>query len=151
MQEEKMIGTLTVFEHLWNIALLRLSNRMPYRKKMNRIEEVMDELGISHIRDTFIGTDLERGISGGERRRLAIATELLTDPPVLFLDEVLLFFFFLILFLSEMLFSKPTTGLDSHTAHNLMKTLKNLAHTSQRTILMTIHQVIITLFLEPRS
>lgn len=48
----------------------------------------MDQLGISHIANSVIGSEMSRGISGGERRRLSIASELLTDPMLLFLDEV---------------------------------------------------------------
>lgn len=48
----------------------------------------MQELGIFHIADSLIGHELARGISGGERRRLSIATELVTDPAILYLDEV---------------------------------------------------------------
>jgi ABC-type multidrug transport system ATPase subunit len=48
----------------------------------------MRDLGIAHIAKSRIGTDIVRGISGGEKKRLSIASELLTDPSILFLDEV---------------------------------------------------------------
>ena len=59
--------------------------------------------------NTMIGNDFKRGISGGEKRRVSIAIELLKNPAVLFLDE-------------------PTSGLDSKTALSLMTTLSELAH-----------------------
>ena len=61
-----------------------------------------------------------KGVSGGERKRTSIGVELITDPSLIFLDE-------------------PTTGLDSHTATQVMKLLSKLA-TSGRTIIQTIHQ-----------
>jgi ATP-binding cassette subfamily G (WHITE) protein 2 len=83
-----MMGTLTVKEHLEFVAELRLPSSLHYDHKMTRVNEVLEELGIEHIANSKIGTLTTRGISGGERRRLAIASELITDPPILFLDEV---------------------------------------------------------------
>jgi len=60
--------------------------------------------------DTKIGGDIIRGISGGERKRTSIGVELVTNPPILFLDE-------------------PTTGLDSYTALKIIELIRNLAHT----------------------
>ncbi|VDP77150.1 unnamed protein product [Echinostoma caproni] len=67
-----------------------------------------------------IGTDLIRGVSGGERKRTNIGMELITDPSVLFLDE-------------------PTTGLDAFMAGQVIKTLKTLSRRG-RTIIFSIHQ-----------
>lgn len=144
LQEDKMIGTLTVYEHLLNIALLRLPSSMPYKIRLQRVDAVLEDLGISHIKDSFIGTDLERGISGGERKRLSIASELVTDPAILYLDEptsglgnAIYFNTFLSLKISK-------NETDSHTAYALMTSLKELATESKRTIIMSIHQVNIT-------
>lgn len=53
-----------------------------------QVTEALHELGIAHIAGSQIGTDTTRGISGGERKRLAIAAELIIDPSILILDEV---------------------------------------------------------------
>jgi len=95
---------------------------MTKEQKTAKVDEVLQELGISHIANSRIGTDTSRGISGGERKRLAIATELIIDPSILMLDE-------------------PTSGLDSYSASSLITTLSNLAHgVKRRTIIMSIHQ-----------
>lgn len=121
MQDDKMLGTFTVKEHLMYVAEFRLPSGMPRSQKEERVNAVMEELGIAHIANSRIGTDMTRGISGGERRRLSIASELVTDPSILFLDE-------------------PTSGLDSYNAHSLMQTLSALAKKKNRTIITTIHQ-----------
>jgi len=121
LQDDRMMGTLTVREHLEFIAQMRLPSSMPYSLKMKKVSEILEDLGISHISNSQIGTNSTRGISGGERRRLAIASELITDPSILFLDE-------------------PTSGLDSYTAFCLMDTLKKLAVNKKRTVIVSIHQ-----------
>lgn len=121
LQDEKLIGTLTVREHLTFVALLKLPAPMPYEEKIKKVDAVISELNIEHIRDSKIGTDMTRGISGGEKRRVAIASELVTDPQVLFLDE-------------------PTSGLDSTSAFALVQTLIALSRNKSRTIITTIHQ-----------
>lgn len=120
LQDDDMFAELTVEEQLTYAALLRLPPSMPRDKKMRRVQRVIQELGLSKARNTMVGNQLMRGISGGERKRLNIGTELVTDPSLLFLDE-------------------PTTGLDSFNALNVMTSLRQLA-TNGRTIVTTIHQ-----------
>ncbi|XP_073236643.1 protein white-like [Porites lutea] len=120
-QEDLFIGSLTVKEHLTFQALLRMDKHTPKKKRMERVEEVMLELGLKKCADTVIGIPGRlRGISGGEKKRLAFASEVLTNPLVLFADE-------------------PTSGLDSYMAQSLIGSLQRLA-ASGRTIMCTIHQ-----------
>lgn len=120
-QDDIMIPTLTVYETVLNSALLRLPNSMPFEVKQAKVLQILSELKISHIKDMLIGSGIERGISGGEKRRVAIACELVTSPSILFLDE-------------------PTSGLDGFNAFNVVECLMRLAKVYNRTIIFTIHQ-----------
>lgn len=120
-QDDIMIPTLTVYETVLNSALLRLPNSMPFKIKQAKVLQLLSELKIYHIKDMLIGSDFERGISGGEKRRVAIACELVTSPSILFLDE-------------------PTSGLDGYNAFNVVECLVRLAKVYNRTIIFTIHQ-----------
>ncbi|KAL6863182.1 FAD-dependent urate hydroxylase [Amphichorda felina] len=122
-QEDTMLSTLTVHETILNSALLRLPRHMGRAAKEQRVYEVEKELGIHHIRDSLIGSEegKGRGISGGEKRRVGIACELVTSPSILFLDE-------------------PTSGLDAFNAFNVIECLVTLAKTYKRTVVFTIHQ-----------
>ncbi|KAJ2896452.1 ABC-2 type transporter [Zalerion maritima] len=122
-QEETMLPTLTVHETILTSALLRLPKDMTRASKEVRVCEVEKQLGIYHIRDSLVGSEegKGRGISGGEKRRVAIACELVTSPSILFLDE-------------------PTSGLDAYNAFNVIECLLTLAKTYQRTVIFTIHQ-----------
>lgn len=88
-QEDTMLPTLTVHETILTSALLRLPRDMSRAAKEQRVFEVEKQLGIHHIRDQLIGSEegKGRGISGGEKRRVGIACELVTSPSILFLDE----------------------------------------------------------------
>jgi ABC-type cobalamin/Fe3+-siderophores transport system ATPase subunit len=88
-QEDTMLPTLTVHETILTSALLRLPRDMSRASKEQKVIEVERQLGIYHIRDQLIGSEegKGRGISGGEKRRVGIACELVTSPSILFLDE----------------------------------------------------------------
>ncbi|KAJ1516476.1 hypothetical protein HMI54_009322 [Coelomomyces lativittatus] len=121
-QEDVLLPWLTVDETLWFVANSRLPESMTYKEKKIIIENVLTDLNIMNIRNSRVGGDgTFRGISGGERRRLSVAMELITSPCILFLDE-------------------PTSGLDSYHALKLMQTLAQLAQIQKKTIICTIHQ-----------
>ncbi|KAJ3217310.1 hypothetical protein HK099_005523 [Clydaea vesicula] len=120
-QEDTLMDTLTVSETIMYSALLRLPPHMSQESKKYRVYETMQELGILHIANRRIGSSGSRGISGGEKRRVSIACELVTSPSVLFLDE-------------------PTSGLDSYNAYNVIECLVSLSRNYQRTVIFTIHQ-----------
>ncbi|KAK0500216.1 hypothetical protein EDD18DRAFT_1318341 [Armillaria luteobubalina] len=113
-QEDTLMSTLTV-------ALLRLPRDMSFEAKKFRTLETLNELGILKIKDMRIGDSGRRSISGGEKRRVSIACELVTSPSILFLDE-------------------PTSGLDAFNAFNVVDSLVSLAKDYNRTVIFTIHQ-----------
>lgn len=86
-QEDTLMPTLTVYETVLYSALLRLPREMSLEAKKFRTLETMGELGILGIKDARIGESGRRSISGGEKRRVSIACELVTSPSILFLDE----------------------------------------------------------------
>ncbi|KAL5039223.1 hypothetical protein BDV3_002607 [Batrachochytrium dendrobatidis] len=120
-QEDTLMDTLTVYESILYSALLRLPESMTYDAKIKRVEETMLELDILAIANRRIGSAGKRGLSGGEKRRVSIACELVTSPSILFLDE-------------------PTSGLDTYNAYNVIESLVSLARDYQRTVIFTIHQ-----------
>jgi ABC-type multidrug transport system ATPase subunit len=120
-QEDTLLSTLTVYETILYSALLRLPREMSYEAKKMRTLETMHELGIMAIKDSRIGESGRRSISGGEKRRVSIACELVTSPSILFLDE-------------------PTSGLDAYNAINVVECLVSLAEKYNRTVVFTIHQ-----------
>lgn len=120
-QDDYLMPTLTVYETVVTSALLRLPKTMSDDSKKLRALETMKELGILGIKDQLIGSEENRGISGGEKRRVAIACELVTSPSILFLDE-------------------PTSGLDAYNAFNVVESLVKLARNFDRTVVFTIHQ-----------
>uniref|UniRef100_A0A3P9MY65 Broad substrate specificity ATP-binding cassette transporter ABCG2 n=1 Tax=Poecilia reticulata TaxID=8081 RepID=A0A3P9MY65_POERE len=99
VQEDVVMGTLTVRQNLSFSAALRLPASVPRREKEARVDHLLRELCLTKVADTKVGSQLTRGISGGERKRTSIGMELIIDPAVLFLDE-------------------PTTGLDASTANS---------------------------------
>jgi len=120
VQDDVVMGTLTIRENFMFSANLRLSSDISSKEKESRVDQILGELGLSHVADSKVGNEFIRGVSGGERKRTNIGMELIILPSVLFLDE-------------------PTTGLDASTAHAVMLLLHQLARRG-RTIIFSIHQ-----------
>ncbi|XP_023702631.1 ATP-binding cassette sub-family G member 1 isoform X2 [Cryptotermes secundus] len=115
MQEDCLSPLFTVYEIMTHCGNLKLGPNFPEKAKQLLIEDIIDMMGLTKCRDTKC-----RSLSGGQRKRLSIALELVDNPPVMFLDE-------------------PTTGLDSVSSLQCAKVLKSLAR-GGRTIVCTIHQ-----------
>ncbi|CAD7950917.1 unnamed protein product [Amoebophrya sp. A120] len=120
MQYEELVGSETVLETFQFAAKLKLPNATEEERKKN-IEEMLVALDLDHVRDAKIGNALIKGISGGQRKRVAVGIELLTRPTVVFLDE-------------------PTSGLDSYSSLRLITMLKKIAYDQNSIIAATIHQ-----------
>lgn len=121
MQDDLLNAYFTVLETLQYTAYLRMPADTSAHARRSRIELVMKLMGISHCRNVIVGDSRRKGVSGGERKRLCIAMELLTKPKLLFLDE-------------------PTSGLDSSTALSVVGILKRLSAKGLCTVVCTIHQ-----------
>ncbi|KAF2069007.1 hypothetical protein CYY_009676 [Polysphondylium violaceum] len=124
-QEDTLLQTATVFETLKFYADLRLPSYYTEEQKIARVDQVLDDIGLSKKRDSKIGGVLPGGIvlkalSGGEKRRVSIGCGLVTNPSLIFLDE-------------------PTSGLDSVTALSIMKTVLQLTKRGV-TVVCSIHQ-----------
>jgi len=119
-QDDVILATMTVREAITMAALLRLPRTMSHEAKLARVQQVIELLHLQKCSENVIGSTLIKGISGGERKRVAIAMVMITNPSILLLDE-------------------PTSGLDAFTAYSICNTLKNVARTG-RTVAATIHQ-----------
>lgn len=120
-QDDFFLPTLTVYETILNSALLRLPKNMSYDTKVKFVVKVLRDLRIYDIKDHLIGDEFTRGISGGERKRVAIGCELVKSPSILFLDE-------------------PTSGLDSANSKNVIDCLSDLVSRNNTTVVCSIHQ-----------
>ncbi|KAB1227569.1 ABC transporter G family member 23 [Morella rubra] len=119
-QEDDLLPSLTVKETLMFSANFRLKEMTTEEKKV-RVESLMQDLGLLHVADSFVGDEENRGISGGERKRVSIGVDMIHDPPILLLDE-------------------PTSGLDSTSALQVIELLSSLAKRKVRTVIVSIHQ-----------
>eukprot|EP00123_Amoebidium_parasiticum_P014061 comp22305_c0_seq1/m.33111 comp22305_c0_seq1/g.33111 ORF comp22305_c0_seq1/g.33111 comp22305_c0_seq1/m.33111 type:complete len:668 (-) comp22305_c0_seq1:89-2092(-) len=119
-QDDVIMYTMTVKEAITFSANLRLPSTVAQEEKDQAVADVISLLHLEKCQDTIIGNTQVKGVSGGERKRVAIAMEMVTNPAILFLDE-------------------PTSGLDTYTAYSVVHTLKALAHTG-RTVVATLHQ-----------
>eukprot|EP00794_Sanderia_malayensis_P017425 gene17425-19169_t len=120
VQDDVVMGTLTVKENLMFSAALRLPSHLDKHDKEARVDMVINDLGLTKVANFKVGNEFIRGVSGGEKRRTSIGMELITSPDILFLDE-------------------PTTGLDASTAFSVMQLLNKQARRG-RTVIFSIHQ-----------
>jgi ABC-type multidrug transport system ATPase subunit len=89
-QEDHLIGSLTVKETLLFAAKLALPGTVSPREREQRAEDMLREFGLVSVKDTKIGTPLQRGISGGQKRRVTTASQLITLPKIIFLGSHIL-------------------------------------------------------------
>ena len=87
VQDDIFSGTLTVRENLMFSANVRLPAEVSDAERISRVTQVIQDLGLESCADTRMGTELLRGVSGGERKRTCIGMELVLAPKILFLDE----------------------------------------------------------------
>jgi ABC-type multidrug transport system ATPase subunit len=118
-QDDLLIEELTVFQNLFYNAKLCFGD-LNKEKITERVLRMLQTLGLYESKDLKVGSPLEKTISGGQRKRLNIALELIREPSVLFVDE-------------------PTSGLSSRDSENIMDLLKELA-LKGRLVFVVIHQ-----------
>ncbi len=118
-QDDLLIEELTVYENLYYNAKLCFGSASDFTIR-RKVYIKLKELGLYDIKDMKVGSVLNRKISGGQRKRLNIALELVREPPVLFLDE-------------------PTSGLSSRDSENIMDLLKDLT-LKGKLVFVVIHQ-----------
>ncbi|KAF0908844.1 hypothetical protein E2562_028728 [Oryza meyeriana var. granulata] len=120
MQDDRLFPMLTVLETLMFAADFRLGSSVSASDKKLRVDNLIDQLGLTTSRNTYIGDEGTRGVSGGERRRVSIGVDIIHGPALLFLDE-------------------PTSGLDSTSAHSVIEKVHDIACAGS-TVVLTIHQ-----------
>lgn len=117
-KEDLLFSYFTVREAIRFAARLKLKVDIATQDRL--VEQTIYELNLAMISDMQIGSYKRQFLSGGERKRVAIACELVSDPSIIVLDE-------------------PTSGLDSFNASKVCGILKKLAHEKGKTVLATIH------------
>jgi ABC-type multidrug transport system ATPase subunit len=118
-QDDLLIEELSVFQNLYYNAKLCFDNYTEDQLIL-AVDKVLKNLGLFEIKDIQVGSPLNKKISGGQRKRLNIALELIREPAVLFLDE-------------------PTSGLSSRDSENILDLLKELS-LKGKLVFVVIHQ-----------
>lgn len=122
-QDDAIMASQTIREAVTMAALLTLPRDLPKQHKLDSAAKVLRTFQLEACADTLVGDPVGKvkGVSGGERKRCAVAMNAVSNPPILFLDE-------------------PTSGLDTHKAFLLMQVLKDMAGSLCCTVVCTIHQ-----------
>ncbi len=120
VQDDVLYAFLTVKETLTLATHFYLPSSMSLQDKKAYVKDVINALGLAKAANTIIGDERVRGVSGGERKRVSVGVELISNPSLLFLDE-------------------PTSGLDSFQAQSVMGAMGSLAR-GGRTVVAAIHQ-----------
>lgn len=118
-QEDALVGSLTVKETIDYSAQLCGFNQKSFR--VERVNELLNWFGLEEQANVLIGTPLTKGVSGGQKRRVSVASQLITRRKLLFLDE-------------------PTSGLDSKASYEVMSRVKQLAKAENMIVIASIHQ-----------
>ena len=118
-QDDLLIEELTVYQNLYYNAQLCLGG-YTNEEIEEKVNQTLKSLGLFEIKDLTVGTPLNKKISGGQRKRLNIALEIIREPQILFVDE-------------------PTSGLSSRDSENIMDLLKELS-LKGKLVIVVIHQ-----------
>jgi ABC-type multidrug transport system ATPase subunit len=125
-QEDTMLRELTIRDILLHSARIRLPHTWSDKDMQEYVDVILDTLNLTHVQHVNIGDESQRGISGGQRKRVNIGIELCAIPTCLFLDE-------------------PTSGLDSTAALEVCDVLRQISHLGL-TIVSVIHQPRVEIF-----
>ncbi|KND92179.1 ABC transporter G family member 15 [Tolypocladium ophioglossoides CBS 100239] len=120
-QEDALIGALTVRETLDFSSRLASTSSLPRRERLRRVDSLLHAFGLADQAGAIIGTPIRKGISGGQKRRVGVASQLITSPKILFLDE-------------------PTSGLDSVASWEVVNYLRDVARRNNLLVVCSIHQ-----------
>jgi ABC-type multidrug transport system ATPase subunit len=137
-QEDALVGALTVRETLYFAAKLALPtyvgtllssvklisnifSSVSREDRKRRVQSLLSSFGLENQADTLVGMPIRKGVSGGQKRRVSVASQLITSPKILFLDE-------------------PTSGLDSAASHEVMRFVRDIAKQYKVLVVASIHQ-----------
>jgi ABC-type multidrug transport system ATPase subunit len=126
-QEDAMIGILTVRETVDFAARLSVKTKLAKDARSAKVTDLIESFGLQRQADTIVGTPLRKGLSGGQKRRLSVASQLVTSPQLVFLDE-------------------PTSGLDSAASYEVVKYIRQVAKQHNLIVIASIHQPSTTTF-----
>ncbi|KAH7471959.1 hypothetical protein FOMA001_g13265 [Fusarium oxysporum f. sp. matthiolae] len=120
-QEDALIGSLTVLETMVFAARLALPSNVTRKEAFRRVDDLISSFGLQSQAHTIVGTPIKKGLSGGQKKRLGVASQLVANPKILFLDE-------------------PTSGLDSALNLEFITYIKEIGRRNKLLIIASIYQ-----------